>query len=68
MDPRLPLHAVEQPATITGMKTYYKPSQFRGKRLIYVTTDPAESKKQTAIALIFVSIIVLGGVIFWLSK
>jgi hypothetical protein len=62
------LHAVENPESIAGVKTYYKPSQWRGKRLIYVTTDPAERKKQTVIGWIVFSIVGLSiGVVAWLT-
>lgn len=51
------------------MKAYYKPSQWRGKRLIYVTEDPAEHKKQAVIGWVLVSIFVLAmGVIVWLTR
>ena len=30
------------------MVTYYKPSQWRGKRLIYRSADPDEPKHETA--------------------
>lgn len=51
------------------MKTYYKPTQWRGKRLIFASTDPAERKKQTVIGWVTISIFVLGlGVIVWLTR
>ena len=28
------------------MGTYYKPSQWRGKRLVYRSTDPDEAKRE----------------------
>ena len=30
------------------MPTLYKPSQWRGKRLVYQSTDPDEPKRETA--------------------
>jgi hypothetical protein len=57
------------PESMDGMKTYYKPTQWRGKRLIYASTDPAERKKQTVIAWVAISICVLGfGVIILLTR
>jgi hypothetical protein len=51
------------------MKTYYKPTQWRGKRVIYASIDPAERKKQTVIEWVAVSIFVLGiSVIVWLTR
>jgi hypothetical protein len=51
------------------MKTYYKPTQYRGKRLIYASTDPVERKKQTVLAWVALSIFVLGlGVIAWIIR
>jgi hypothetical protein len=54
---------------MAGMKTYYKPTQFRGKRVIYASTDPAERKKQTVIEWVVFLIFVLGlGTIVWLIR
>jgi hypothetical protein len=51
------------------MKTYYKPTQWRGKCLIYISTDPAERKRQIVIGWLAVSIFALGlGFIVWLSR
>lgn len=50
------------------MKTYYKPTQWRGKRVIYASIDPAEHKTQTIIGWIFVSMfLLLFGVIVWIA-
>jgi hypothetical protein len=54
---------------LAGMKTYYKPTQRRGKRVIYASTDPTERKKQTVIGWVALSIFVLGlGTIVWLIR
>ena len=54
---------------MAGMKTYYKPTQMRGKRVIYASTDPAERKKQTVIGWVALSIFVIGlGIIAWLIR
>ena len=40
-----------------------------GKRLIFVTEDPAERKKQTAIGWVLLSIFLLAmSVIVWLTR
>ena len=31
---------------MTAMATYYKPSQWRGKRLVYQSIDPNETKNE----------------------
>jgi hypothetical protein len=55
--------------SMVGMKTYYKPTQGNGKRVWYVSTDPAERKKQTVIGWVAISIFILGmGVIAWLIR
>jgi hypothetical protein len=52
-----------------GMKTRYKPTQWRGKRVIYTPIDPAERKRQTVIGWVVISIFVLGiGPIAWLTR
>ena len=54
---------------MAGMKTYYKPTQGNGKRVWYVSTDPAERKKQTVIGWVAISIFALGlGIIVWLIR
>jgi hypothetical protein len=54
---------------MAGMKTYYKPTQWRGKRVVYASIDPAERKRQTVIGWVVISIFVLGiGVIAWLTR
>jgi hypothetical protein len=57
---------------MAGMKTYYKPTQWRGKSMIFESIDPAERKRQAARSWIVVLTIVLTflgfGVIVWLSR
>jgi hypothetical protein len=48
--------------SMTAVATFYKPSQWRGKRLVYRSTDPSEPKQET---LKFAKILV-GGFI-WLG-
>lgn len=52
------------------MPTYYKPSQWRGKRLVYRSIDPAESKRETikGIALFIGSILFVLFVTWFSSK
>jgi predicted nucleic acid-binding Zn ribbon protein len=50
------------------MKTYYKPSQWRGKRMIFESIDPAERKRRAVISLILFSTIILGIVVVWLTR
>ena len=54
---------------MTGMKTYYKPTQRRGKRVTFTSTDPAEHKRQTVIGWIVVPVVALAIlVIAWLTR
>jgi hypothetical protein len=54
---------------MAGMTTYYKPTQGNGKRVTYVSIDPAEPKRQTVIGWVVLSIFVLGlGIIVWLIR
>ena len=54
------------------MKTYYKASQWRGKRMIFESIDPAERKRQRMTSWIlfstFTLVILGGGVILWLTR
>ena len=49
-----------------GVKTYYKPTQRRGKQLIYASIDPAERKGLAVIDRFALPIFVLLLVILWL--
>ena len=51
---------------MAGMKTYYKPTQMRGKRVRYASIDPAEPKRQTVIGLVAISVVAAFIVIVWL--
>ena len=42
------------------MPNYYKPTQWRGKRVAYRSIDPAESKKEARKVISFM----IGGVLF----
>jgi hypothetical protein len=50
------------------MATYYKPSQWRGKRLVYRSIDPDEPKQEMRKVIRFL----VGGVVFfviiWLAR
>ena len=46
--------------SMADMGTYYKPSQWRGKRLVYRSTDPDEPKRETIKIVRFL----IGGIIF----
>jgi hypothetical protein len=51
---------------MAGMATFYKPSQWRGKRQVYRSTDPNEPKTETKKAVVAIVVgfaLVLG---FWL--
>jgi len=51
------------------VKTSYKPTQWRGKSVVYASIDPAEQKKQTFIGIIALSIFFLGLIlIVWLTR
>ncbi len=51
---------------MADMVTYYKPSQWRGKRLVFRSIDPDEPKRETIkiITVVVVGIIALATV--WL--
>ena len=51
------------------MSTFYKPSQWRGKRLVYRSTDPEEPKREI-LKLITFLVVAIGGlvVVFLLSR
>jgi hypothetical protein len=42
---------------MVGVKTYYKPTQMRGKRVVYASIDPAERKKQMIMGYVAISIV-----------
>jgi len=49
------------------MPTYYRPTKWRGKRVVEASIDPTERKRQTVIGCVLISIFVLGfGLIAWL--
>jgi hypothetical protein len=51
------------------MATYYKPSQWRGKHLVYRTTDPSAPKDEIArIVWFFVAAIVGFAIILLVSR
>jgi hypothetical protein len=56
----------------TGMATYYKPSRWRGKRLVYRSTDPDEPKREMMRNIIGITTLVVAGIILlataWLSS
>jgi hypothetical protein len=40
-----------------AMKTYYKSTEWRGKRGVYASIDPAERKRQTVIGWVAISVV-----------
>jgi hypothetical protein len=38
------------------MGTHYKPSQWRGKRLVYQSIDPAEPRRETMKFAVFIGV------------
>ena len=53
----------------TDMATYYKPSRWRGKRLVYRSTDPDEPKREMVrIVTFLVTGIILLATVWLLSR
>jgi len=52
--------------SMTAMGTYYKPSQWRGKRLVYRSTDPNEPKREIVKTITFLVASIIGFAIIWL--
>jgi hypothetical protein len=54
------------------MKTYYKPTQVRGKRVIFTSVDPAEHKRRTVATWVAAAIVVLRfcvfAVVVWFAR
>jgi hypothetical protein len=51
---------------MAGMPTYYKPSQLRGKRLVYRSTDPDEPKREAVKIISFsVGAVIVASVIYF---
>jgi hypothetical protein len=48
------------------MTTYYKPSRWRGKRLIYRSTDPDEPKREMVKIIIFLVVGIMFLATIWL--
>ena len=53
---------------MTAMATYYKPSQWRGKRLVYQTTDPEEPKHEIAKLVRFLVVVIMGLAVVFLAS
>ena len=51
--------------SINAVGTYYKPSQWRGKRRIYRSTDPDESKREKVKLIKFAVAIIIGFAVIW---
>jgi hypothetical protein len=50
---------------MAGMPTYYKPSQWRGRRLVYQAADPDEPKRETVKIISFsVGAVIVAGIIY----
>ena len=51
------------------MKTSYKPTQWRGKRVVFTSMDPSEQKRETRKGWIVLSAFLLAvGVMMWLAR
>jgi hypothetical protein len=50
------------------MKTYYKPTQMRGKRVIYRSIDPAERKRSAAMRWVWFGVVLGASIIDWLIR
>jgi len=50
------------------MKTYYKPTQMRGKRVIYRSIDPAERKRQAVMRWVLFGVVLGASIIDWLIR
>ena len=47
------------------MATCYKPSQRRGKRLVYRSTDPEQPKREIAMLIRFLVVSIVGLAAIW---
>ncbi len=52
--------------SMTAMGTYYKPSQWHGKRLVYRTADPDEPRTETRKVIKFLVAGIIWFAIIWL--
>ena len=52
---------------MTGVGTHYKPSQWRGKCLVYRSTDPDEPKRESVKLITFLAAGVIYLAILWLA-
>jgi len=50
------------------MGTFYKPSQWRGKRLVHRSTDPDESRHEIVKLIRFLIAGIISLAIIWLSS
>ena len=50
------------------MPTFYKPTQMRGKRVVFQTLDPDEKKNRYRPILLIVGFIIEIPLIMWLTK
>ena len=48
------------------MKTFYKPTQWQGKRVVFASIDPGERKNQTVIGWVAGLVVLAFIVIAWL--
>jgi hypothetical protein len=51
---------------MNAMGTCYKSSQWRGKRLVYRSTDPDKPKQEIAKLIKFLTAVVISLATFWL--
>jgi hypothetical protein len=50
---------------MAGMTIHYKPSQWRGKRVVYQSIDPAEPKRETIRFVVFIGVGVMALALAW---
>ena len=48
------------------MPTHYKPTQVRGKRVVYQSTDPDEPRRETIKGVVLLTIVVLFILLIWI--
>jgi len=50
------------------MPTFYKPTERRGKRVVYRSTDPNELKRETIAGVVMLVSFVLMAALLWFSS
>ena len=69
--PRVPYCTTPDSLRASVMPTYYKPSQWRGKRRVFMSRDPDEPKMETMKSIVVIlavtAAMILTAAIIWLS-